>query len=257
MLLLVAISTFSVGLVSPPKSTAEPIVVHVVVLLADNLYQGIVPVRPPLGDGGDPGENLYWGAQYGFDTHFKKSGWRRIEAQPSKHESVLARSAFTRLIRGRPVVVVGEAWNGRHSRGFLERYLMLLSGDAKAETIKSENRTISVGPDADLVVYVGHNVLMDLTPPSLDHLKHRKIDTVLLGCQSEKYFRPMLDLIGSKPWVSTTSNMAPEAYTLEALIRAYARGESPARVRRAAAAAYARYQNISLRSASRVFAGAN
>ncbi|MEM6559370.1 MAG: hypothetical protein AAF605_06260 [Myxococcota bacterium] len=257
MLLLVAASTFSVGLVSLPKSDAEPLVVHVVVLLADNVHQGIIPVRPPLGDGRAPSSNLYWGAQYGFDTHFKKSGWRRVDVPPSEHESVLARSAFTRSVNGRPVIVLGEAWNGRHGRGFLERYLTLLSGDARAETIKSQDRTFSAGPDADLVVYVGHNILMDFNPPSLDHLKRRSVDTVLLGCQSQKYFRPVLNTLGAKPWVSTTSNMAPEAYTLEALIRAYARGEPPARVRRAAAAAYARYQNISLQSASRVFTGAN
>ena len=40
-------------------------VAHVIVALADNRYQGIVPVPPAIGNGDDPDRNLYWGTRYG------------------------------------------------------------------------------------------------------------------------------------------------------------------------------------------------
>lgn len=56
-----------------------PRVVHVFVALADNKYQGIIPVPAQLGNGSDPGRNLYWGAAYGVRTFFKgSSDWELI-----------------------------------------------------------------------------------------------------------------------------------------------------------------------------------
>jgi len=41
-------------------------VAHVIVALADNRFQGIVPVPAAIGNGDDPSRNLYWGAGYGL-----------------------------------------------------------------------------------------------------------------------------------------------------------------------------------------------
>jgi hypothetical protein len=51
----------------------KPRVVHVFVALADNEHQGIVPVPAFLGNGDDPGRNLYWGAAFGVRTFFKNA----------------------------------------------------------------------------------------------------------------------------------------------------------------------------------------
>lgn len=53
-------------------SFAKMKVVHVVVALCDNKYQGIVPVPAMIGNGQDPSNNLYWGAAYGVKTFMKK-----------------------------------------------------------------------------------------------------------------------------------------------------------------------------------------
>ena len=48
--------------------TQRPLVVHVTVALCDNEHQGIVPVPRAIGNGKDPRNNLYWGADYGVKT---------------------------------------------------------------------------------------------------------------------------------------------------------------------------------------------
>ncbi len=54
--------------------------VYVIVALCDNESQGIVPVSRVLGNGDDPGNNLYWGAMYGVRTFLCKSrNWKREE----------------------------------------------------------------------------------------------------------------------------------------------------------------------------------
>src|SRR5207249_4829544 len=45
---------------SSPRNSAK--VIHVVVALCDNQYQGIVPVPALIGNGDNPAKNLYWGA---------------------------------------------------------------------------------------------------------------------------------------------------------------------------------------------------
>ena len=47
----------------PPKS------IHIIVALCDNEFQGIVPVSDLLGNGREPGTNLYWGALFGVKTN--------------------------------------------------------------------------------------------------------------------------------------------------------------------------------------------
>src|SRR5215475_10864688 len=80
-----------------PKSAGlvPPRIIHVLVALCDNQYQGIVPVPARIGNGDDPGNNLYWGAAYGVSSFFQKStDWKLIaEVQKPKPE-VLQRLVF-------------------------------------------------------------------------------------------------------------------------------------------------------------------
>src|SRR5512143_1123153 len=58
---------------APPPAPNPGRVIHVVVALCDNVHQGIVPVPARIGNGDDPGNNLYWGAAFGVRTFFSKS----------------------------------------------------------------------------------------------------------------------------------------------------------------------------------------
>lgn len=69
--------------------------VHVFVALADNAHQGIVPVPGLLGNGDDPGRNLYWGAAFGVRTYFRKSAaWKEIATFQNLSAPVLERAVF-------------------------------------------------------------------------------------------------------------------------------------------------------------------
>ena len=71
---------FFILLVSVTLQAAPSIrIVHVIVALCDNQHQWIVPVPARLGNGDDPGSNLYWGALYGVRTVFDHDRkWKRI-----------------------------------------------------------------------------------------------------------------------------------------------------------------------------------
>lgn len=46
--------------------------IGVFVALADNASQGIVPVPAAIGNGDDPGRNLYWGTAEGFHQYISR-----------------------------------------------------------------------------------------------------------------------------------------------------------------------------------------
>ena len=51
--------------------------IHVFVALCDNENQGIVKVPKGIGNGQDPGTNLYWGCGYGVKTVFTRDkSWK-------------------------------------------------------------------------------------------------------------------------------------------------------------------------------------
>lgn len=55
-------------------------VIHVLVALCDNQYQGIVPVQQKIGNGQDVNNNLYWGCSMGIRSYFKSSAnWQLIK----------------------------------------------------------------------------------------------------------------------------------------------------------------------------------
>jgi hypothetical protein len=78
-------------------------------------------------------------------------------------------------------------------------------------------------------------------------------EAAVLACKSKEYFLEKLEKIGIKPLILTTGLMAPEAYTLDALIRSWAGGDKPFQVRDKAAAAYHKYQKCGLEAAKRLF----
>jgi hypothetical protein len=102
-------------------------IAHVIVILADNRYQGIVPVPAAIGNGDDPVHNLYWGAGYGLRTFFERSAdWERIGPCRPGQGSVLERCVFRN--RHAKVYVVADAYRGREIKRAVADFFAFAAG---------------------------------------------------------------------------------------------------------------------------------
>ena len=108
-----------------------------------------------------------------------------------------------------------------------------------------------------MVCFVGHNGLMDTRIAETKKPEASHPDcAVVLACRSNPYFSPRLGKLKCIPLITTAGLMAPEAYTLDAIIRSWASGDRPNVTRDKAAAAYAKYQKCSLKAAGRLLVSA-
>lgn len=227
--------------------------VHVLVALCDNEHQGIGKVPAGIGNGQNPRTNLYWGAGYGVRTHFDRSSeWLRQPCEKPTEPHILERAVWKH--RDSAVYLVADAYDGRHIREATEDLLQFASGGA-ASDFTVEGVRIATGGGADLVGYVGHNGLMDFAlERSFDTQNGRRREVVILGCISKRYFTAPLRTTGAQPLLWTTGLMAPEAYTLKALLTGWVARESNAAIHERAAKAYDQYQKCGISGARRLFA---
>ena len=242
---------------SQAPGAGRPLVAHVVVALCDNVNQGIVPVPKAIGNGQDPHTNLYWGARFGVRTYFRNApGWRSVPAPATRRRGVLDRAAFRATFASRPAFVIAEAWDGARIREAIASFLEMASGRER-QSIDLDGVRLEAGGGADVIVFVGHNGLMDFAAPAIEAgTAGGQREAVVLACASRPYFDPLLRRAGATPLVLTTGLMAPEAYSLEAALRARFTGQDATAVRRAAAAAYHRFQKCGDRAARRLFGAA-
>jgi hypothetical protein len=85
--------------------------------------------------------------------------------------------------------------------------------------------------ETNLVVYVGHDGLMDFRLESIYASKDAgKREAIILACASKAYFSSGLRATGAQPLLWTTGLMAPEAYTRKAALDGWA-GESGEQIR--------------------------
>lgn len=218
----------------PPPRTRK--LIRVIVALCDNAHQGIVPVPARLGNGQDPASNLYWGAAYGVKTFFRRSEhWAPQPAAKPADPAILDQVAF----RGRvlPVDLIAEAYDGAKMTAAVARFFQEAASG-----------------DADLVCFVGHNGLMD-APLGVLPARGRTnpSGSVVLACKSRAYFAEPLRRVGCPPLVTTSGFMAPEAYSLDALMRSWAAGGDASAMALQAGLAYARYQKCSESAARKLF----
>ena len=244
------------------QQLGHPVVAHVIVALCDNENQGIVPVSDTLGNGQDPRTNLYWGALYGVRTHLLRSGYQRVEGEFSGPEGVLERIVLSKSVlrAGQPVelFVVAEAWDGRRIGRAIERFFELAAGRQKeAVSIRtgSGEQILRAGGSATVIAFVGHNGLMDFplstTPEAIPSSPVR--GSVVLACASKPYFLEALRSGGSHPLLLTNGLMAPEAYTLDAVLTSLVQGADSGEIHESAAQAYNAYQKCGLRGARGLF----
>jgi len=228
-------------------------VIHVFVALADNVNQGIVPVSATLGNGDNPKTNLYWGAAFGIRSFFSKSkDWELLSVIQNPNASILERCIFKH--RRNQVLLVADAYRGKEISQTTWDFLEAAAGKP-GEKLRAGDVEFHTAGSADLVVYVGHNGLMDFklhaNPKRRDDRKRRAI---ILACASKPYFTESLQVTGATPLLWTTNLMAPEAYVLSAAIDGWMKKETDEQIRLRAAEAYNKYQNCGLRAARALFA---
>jgi hypothetical protein len=226
------------------------------VALADNQHQGIIPVPAALGNGEDPARNLYWGAAFGVRTFFKKSAeWKEISTVRKPKACILERSIFEHHTSG--TILVADAYEGSEIRQALTDFFHAAAG-LNSETIaipRSSGASPEILPaSADLVVYVGHDGLMDFSLPlEFPNQTGANRSAIILACASKSFFKDLLHKTGAQPLLWTTGLMAPEAYTLRAAVDGWILEESKEQIRQRAAAAYSQYQKCSPAAAMRLF----
>lgn len=240
-------------LLLPTPTIAQRVrTVHVLVALCDNQHQGIVKVPDGIGNGQNPGTNLYWGAGYGVRTHFNRTGeWKRLACPPALEPHILERAVWKH--RDSAVYLIAEAYDGRAIRHATEDLLRYASGNGERR-IAAGGASLNVGGGADLLAYVGHNGLMDFTlDSSFPGRPGNRREAIILACLSQRWFAPHLKPTGAEPLVWTTGLMAPEAYTLKAALDGWVLHERPESIRERAAMAYHQYQRCGINGARRLF----
>jgi hypothetical protein len=231
------------------KNSAK--VIHVLVALCDNVNQGIVPVPAFLGNGEDTVKNLYWGAMYGVKTYFSKSkNWTKLDTIANPKENVLERIIFKHKTQN--VYLVADAYNGSKMRETINDFFSATTGE-KLENIKVGNETLQILGSANLIAFIGHDGLMDFKfERELVKKDEDKRDAIVLACASRQYFGEHLKKTNAKPVVWTSNLMAPEAYILHDALDGWVIGETDVQIQNRAAAAYAKFQKISIKSAQRL-----
>jgi hypothetical protein len=253
-LLLALLVSILFGGTAHAEPTRDPAkLVHVLVALCDNKFQGIVPVPEKIGNGDDSANNLYWGAAFGVKTFFSKSGdWTLVSKTANPKPGILERVVFKH--KSKPIHLIADAYRGRDIKMSTYDFLQFAAG-RDAVTVDTPSGKLQGGGAADLIAYVGHNGLMDFSLPALPRGKaERTRSTMILACASKPYFHESLRSTGAHPLLWTTNLMAPEAYVLKAAVDGWILGEEGEKVRQRAAEAYNKYQKCGIKGALRLFA---
>jgi hypothetical protein len=190
-------------------------------------------------------------------TFFKRSAeWELVASGQKPKAEILERCVFKH--RTRNVYLIADAYRGIQIRQTIVDFLSAAAGsNPEKVTIKTGLKTmvLTAGGGANLVVYVGHDGLMDFQLATLPQ-KANDVprEAIILACASKAYFAGALRAAGAQPLLWTTNLMAPEAYTLKAAIDGWLLKETNAQIRERAAAAYDKYQKCGINGARKLMA---
>ncbi|MDI1256352.1 MAG: hypothetical protein PSV16_09635 [Flavobacterium sp.] len=232
----------------PFENTSK--VIHIMVALCDNKYQGIVPVPAKIGNGQDPDNNLYWGCGYGIKSYFKKSvEWKFLKSQKKKGE-ILERIIFKHATKD--AYLIADAYDGKYIKSTTQNFLSSNAGSLK-DTIHISGKTIGIHGNAQLLSYIGHDGLMDFDlDENYKNVDGKSRDCVILACISKSYFASYIKNANSRPLLWTTQFMCPEAYTVHDAISGFLLNETAEQIQTRAAQAYSKHQKCSLKAAKKL-----
>ncbi len=232
----------------------KPLVIHAFVPLCDNENQGIVPVSQSLGDGLNLRTNLYWGALYGVKTHFKRQkDWEFLFSKKDLNKNILERVVFFKKFKnGAQVYFVADAYRGDRMKACLTDYFSALSNENNSN-FNFLDKKIGIEGSADLIVFNGHNGLMDTSIEFPNNVHTSAKDAIAVACISFEYFEEYYQQVNAYPLLNTKNLLAPEAYVLEKVFDAWANLKDEEAIHHAAGSAYNQYQKCGLRGAKRLF----
>lgn len=224
---------------------------YTVVALCDNDFQGIVPVPAGIGNGDSPRTNLYWGCGYGVSTYFKKSADWVLIKKTKVDTLILERCVFYN--KANNTYHIADAYRGRHIKKCTEDFFMAAAGKLNRNVWINDSLQFNI-TSAKLVNYIGHDGLMDFEINFFPKgVENNDIKVSILACYSKSYFKRGVLLTGATPYIWTTHLMAPEAYTLHAIIDCWMKGQSGKEADEAAAQAYNKYQKCGIKGARNLF----
>ncbi|MFV0606604.1 MAG: hypothetical protein ACK5NK_12255 [Niabella sp.] len=235
----------------PISNTSK--VIHVMVALCDNKYQGIVPVPKAIGNGQDPANNLYWGCAYGIKTFFKRSKQWALLKSVKSDSPIMERLVFKH--KQYNYFLVADAYNGMYIKHCTDMFLKSLAGKTK-DTLHVNGTVLGINGNAKLLSYIGHNGLMDFElPDDYKNTDDASRDAIMLACYSKNYFSRYVKSAKAAPLLWSTGLMAPEAYVLHDALQAYIAAEGNTAIKEKAAKAYAQYQKCSIKAARNLLVG--
>ncbi|MFT7590413.1 MAG: hypothetical protein ACI9UJ_000323 [bacterium] len=238
-------------LLEDKKESGALRIIHVLVPLCDNDNQGIVPVNAQLGNGLNLRTNLYWGAGYGIKKHFTRSSkWKTVSTTLNHTSTVLERVVFKHTSSN--VVMIADAYRGDKMEACVVDYFNILAG-SKHDSITLGDSTLSIGTSTDLVVFNGHNGLMDVMIDTIFNVDGRTKDAIAIACVSHSFYVDYLNASGGYPLVMTANFLAPEAYVLDHVFDKWISNQPPEQIRFAAAQGYHNIQKCGIRGASNLF----
>lgn len=232
----------------------KPLIVHVFVPLCDNINQGIVPTSPKLGNGLDLRNNLYWGVRHGMKTIFKNNkNWKMLHAYNPENNNVLERVIYERNYGKTKVTLIMDAYRGDKMKETLEDYFNSLA-ENKMSTITIEGKNIPIYGNSDLLVFNGHNGLMD-TEISYTVTKSniRQKDAISISCSSKYYFDNHYKKMNAYPIVTTQNNLYPGGFILEGIIDKWATFAEDEMIRQEAGNSYHRVKKCGIKGARNLF----
>lgn len=214
------------------KANGQSLIVHIFVPLCDNKNQGIVPVGKSLGDGLNLKTNLYWGAGYGIKTHFKRdNNWKFVFAEKNIDTNILERIIFTRQYNPKTkVLLIADAYRGDKMENCLIDYFNSLAG-YRNDTIYTKNNFLILSKHRDLLIFNGHNGLMDMEIEWIENKDGIFKDAAVISCLSANWFTDRLKSLKAYPLIVTEDYLPPEAYIVEGIIDAWALDKSEEEIR--------------------------
>ncbi len=200
----------------------KPLIVHAFVALYGynkEKYEGMALWE----NGMDPNTNLYWGSGYGFRTYFNRyDNWQLVHKQENVSDIVLERLIYKKTFSNNATVyLIADAYIGYGMKTCLENYFNALT-EQNLDSISFDSTTIPANGNANLIVFNGHNGLMDnWVEPKYQKCTRQK-ETAVIACHSGSYFIPYIVNCYAYPIMTTTELIPAEAYILASIIEAWA-----------------------------------